>query len=984
MGLSSRRCLSNVPNIGQLSKNLLVLLLFHVLGASSLYSRQQQPPSCHGEERAALLQFKQNFIVDPSASDDDGSYPKASSWKAVEGDQNSNCCSWDGVQCDEKTGHVVDLDLSSSCLYGSINSSSSLFRLVHLRRLSLADNDFNYSQIPTTIKNLSRLRYLNLSFSVFSGQVPSEISQMSKLSSLDLSSNVDTLSGEGLLRLKADSLASLVRNLTSLETLHLSDINISSSVPDSLANLSLSSLALGNCNLYGEFPIRIFKLQYLGYLSVRSNQELSGYLPEFNGSSPLMWLSLGGTNFSRTLPSSIGELDSLNRLDLAECSFSGPVPASLANLTQLTYLSLAMNNFVAGPLSWLGKQTQLTYLDLETINLSGSIPSSLGNLSQLTYLHLLDNQLSGPVPSLFGNLSRLADLNLDLNRLSGSVPESLFNLRDLYTLYLYDNDLHGNFDLCNLPSSVTRLDVGWNKLEVPHCNIVNTTLLPKLTFLGLRECNLTEFPNFIRHQQHLTWLDLSTNKLHGQVPKWMWNTSTQSLMLLDIRHNFLAGFGQPNFVLPWVNLQALFAGYNLLDGSPPIPPQNIVVCRFSNNKLTGDLSPLMCNLSTVQYLDLSNNKLSGTILPCLGNFSDTLQVLDLRNNSFHGILPQTYSNTSNLKMIDVSYNQLHGKIPRSLANCMTLQSLVLSANKFSDVFPSWLGSLPELKLLAMHHNQFYGVIENTLKNLHFPELRILDLSCNNFTGEFPSEHIFSSNAMRGIVMNQPTYMAVFSDLNIHGTKFGYIFKVTITNKGVERYYSKIQEDLGVIDISSNNFHGKIPEFIRNLKGLRFLNISNNNFNGSIPLRLENLTLLEALDLSHNQLSGEIPQQLAQLTYLASFDVSYNNLTGSVPQGLQFHTFGNTSYMGNPGLCGDPLTKRCDNSNAPAQLPPSSSSEDDAFEFDWIFVLAGVGSGLVVGVVLADVAITRKRELFLDVAGMMIKQMKRIRRRQRMC
>ncbi|KAL6130282.1 hypothetical protein ACLB2K_068663 [Fragaria x ananassa] len=924
MGLSSRRCLSNVPNIGQLSKNLLVLLLFHVLGASSLYSRQQQqPPSCHGEERAALLQFKQSFIVDPSVSDDDGSYPKASSWKAVGGDQNSNCCSWDGVQCDEKTGHVVDLDLSSSCLYGPINSSSSLFRLVHLRRLSLADNNFNYSQIPITIKNLSRLRYLNLSFSVFSGQVPSEISQMSKLSSLDLSSNVDTLSSEGLLRLKADGLASLVRNLTSLKKLHLSDINISSSVPDSLANLSLSSLALGNCNLYGEFPIRIFKLQYLRYLSVRSNQGLSGYLPEFNGSSPLMWLSLGGTNFSRTLPSSIRKLDSLNHLSLAECNFSGPVPASLANLTQLTYLSLAMNDFVPGPLSWLGKQTQLTYLDLETINLSGSIPSSLGNLSQLTYLHLLDNQLSGPVPSLFGNLSRLADLNLDLNRLSGSVPESLFNLRDLYTLYLYDNDLHGNFDLCNLPSSVTRLHVGRNKLEVPHCNIVNTTLLPKLTFLGLRECNLTEFPNFIRHQQHLTWLDLSTNKLHGQVPKWMWNTSTQSLMLLDIRNNFLAGFGQPNFVLPWVNLQVLFAGYNLLDGSPPIPPQNIVVCRFSNNKLTGDLSPLMCNLSTVQYLDLSNNKLSGTILPCL-------------------------------------------------------------ANKFSDVFPSWLGSLPELKLLAMHHNQFYGVIENTLKNLHFPELRILDLSCNNFTGEFPSEHIFSSNAMRGIVMNQPTYMAVFSDLNIHGNKFGYIFKVTITNKGVERYYSKIQEDLGVIDISSNNFHGKIPEFIRNLKGLRFLNISNNNFNGSIPLCLENLTLLEALDLSHNQLSGEIPQQLAQLTYLASFDVSYNNLTGSVPQGPQFHTFGNTSYMGNPGLCGDPLTKRCDNSNAPAQLPPSSSSEDDAIEFDWIFVLAGVGSGLVVGVVLADVAITRKRELFLDVAGMMIKQMKRIRRRQRMC
>ncbi|XP_050387172.1 receptor-like protein 7 [Argentina anserina] len=984
MGLSSRQCFSNIPNIGLLSK-VLVLLLFHVLGVGSLYSRQQQPSTCHGEERAALLQFKQSFIIDPSTSVDDASYPKVSSWKATEGDQNSNCCSWDGVECDEDTGHVTGLDLSSSCLYGSINASSSLFRLVHLRRLNLAYNNFNYSRIPTTIRNLSNLRYLNLSSSAFSGQVPSEILQLSELSLLDLSGNLDTLSGDGLMKLEVPNLANLVQNLTSLKKLHLSYINISSPIPDSLANLlSLSSLHLGNCQLYGEFPVRVFKLQYLTFLSVAYNQELSGYLPNFNRSSPLTSLSVPFTKFSGPLPSSIGELYALNHLSLASCSFSGPIPASLANLTQLDYLSLANNNFVAGPLSWIGKQTRLTFLKIGRMNLNGHIPSSLGNLTKLTVLLLPDNQLGGSIPSLFGNLTRLVALDLSGNSLHGPIPQSLFSLMDLDWLSLSENYLHGKFDICKVQSSITVLQLGASNLELSHCKIMNTTL----TELGLADFNIKEFPDFLRHQHNLKWLDLSHNDLHGQIPNWMWNTSTQSLKFLDLKSNSLSGFGQPNVVLPWAELEVLFVTSNLLDGSPPIPPPNIIDYSLVDNKLTGKLSPSMCNLSSLQYLGLSSNKLSGSIPPCLGNFSDVLKVLDLGYNSFHGILPQTYSNTSNLQVLDVGYNQLHGEVPRSLANCVMLQSLVLRVNKFRDVFPFWLGFLPELKLMSMHDNEFYGEIEITKKNLHFPELRILDLSYNKFIGEFPSKYIFSGNGMRGIVLRQPSYMAASSNLDIvpGAPSFAYDFKVTISNKGVERYYSEIQEDLGVVDISSNNFQGEIPEFIGNLKGLRFFNISNNNFNGNIPLGLENLTLLEALDLSQNQLSGEIPQQLAQLTSLSILNVSYNNLTGSIPQGPQFHTFENSSFMGNPGLCGEPLTKGCGNSDAPVQLPPSSNSEEivsgSAFEFDWKFVLAGIASGLVVGVVLADLAITRKRELFLDIVGMMIRQMKRIRRQMK--
>ncbi|CAL8121255.1 unnamed protein product [Prunus armeniaca] len=917
---------------------LLKLLLFHLVAAASAFS-SLKPYSCHDEERAALMQFKQGFVI---------------------------------------LTNLLRVIVLIQRFHRGTRLKEELATAAHgvaSKRLNLGHNNFNYSQIPTTVGNFPQLTYLNLSASAFFGQVPSQLSQLSKLSSLDLSLNLDPFLDEGLLRIRESDLRSLIRNLTTLEKLHLSFINISSTIliPDSIANLSfLTSLLLRDCGLFGKFPARIFELQDLETLDVRFNQDLTGYLPEFNRSSRLVSLKLGSSSISGNL-SSIRNLDSLQELDVRACNFSGAIPDWFANLTQLTVLLLSDNNFSGGPLSWIGKQTKLILLYLENINLSGYIPSSLRNLTQLFDLRFSSNQLTGPIPSWLGNLSRLADIDLSHNRLRSSIPESIFNLMDLQILYLGNNSLHGIVDIFKL-ENITDLQLSDNKLEVLTKSRTMNATLPHLRALQLSSCNIKEFPQFLRHQQNLIWLDLSRNNLAGQVPKWILNISTKTLEYLDLSVNSLTGFGQPSLVvLPWVKLEVLRLYRNMLQGPLPIPQPSILFYEISDNKLTGEISPLICDLSALQILVLPNNKLSGMLPQCLGYFSDDLRVLDVRNNCFHGVLPQAYTNTSNLRIFYVSLNQLQGQLPRPLANCVMLESLILSDNEFHDVFPFWLGTLPELKVLSMHHNGFYGVIGKQKRNLHFPELRILDLSHNNFSGEFPSEYIFSGNPMRGITLDQPTYMDTNSTSITFGVSSGafiYHFSITVTNKGVDRYYSKIQEDFGVVDISSNKFEGKIPEFIGNLKGLRLLNVSNNILTGSIPSFLANLTLLESLDLSQNKLSGEIPPQLTQLTFLGNFNVSHNNLTGPIPYRGQLTTFDVTSYEGNPGLCGDVLPKKCGDPNA-SQLPPSTEEENDSgseFELDWKFALAGFGSGLVMGVVLADVAISRRREWFLEIVG----------------
>lgn len=117
--------------------------------------------------------------------------------------------SWDGIQCDGHTGHVISIYLSSSFFHGSLNSNSTLFQLFHLRRLSLADNYFNGSKIPPLIGQFSRLTCLNLSVSAFFGQVPSENFHLSNLSSLDISRNYDITSGESFWNLEVLGLMTL-------------------------------------------------------------------------------------------------------------------------------------------------------------------------------------------------------------------------------------------------------------------------------------------------------------------------------------------------------------------------------------------------------------------------------------------------------------------------------------------------------------------------------------------------------------------------------------------------------------------------------------------------------------------------------------------------------------------------------------------------------------------------------------------------------
>ena len=130
-----------------------------------------------------------------------------------------------------------------------------------------------------------------------------------------------------------------------------------------------------------------------------------------------------------------------------------------------------------------------------------------------------------------------------------------------------------------------------------------------------------------------------------------------------------------------------------------------------------------------------------------------------------------------------------------------------------------------------------------------------------------------------------------------------------------------------LDLSYNNLIGDIPEEIGSLVELKNLNLSWNTFSGKIPANIGALAQVESLDLSHNELSGGIPASLSTLTSLSHLNLSYNNLTGEVPSGNQLQTLEDPEsiYIGNPGLCGSPLSQEC---SQPEPTPATVEHHED--------------------------------------------------------
>ncbi|KAL6626808.1 hypothetical protein ACP70R_030534 [Stipagrostis hirtigluma subsp. patula] len=949
------------------------------------------PVACQPDQASSLLRLKRSFTT--------SNYSAAAfrSWRT-----GTDCCRWVGVRCGGADGRVTSLDLGDRGLESG-GLDPALFDLTSLRYLDLGWNDFNGSQLPTRgFERLIKLTHLNLSSSGFSGQVPAGINTLTNLVSLDLSTSYETIElvDDGFIvwasnideSFTEQNFETLITNLNNLRELYLGSVDLSNSrtqwcdalavscprlevlslpfcrltgplcpFPDFFTNLSsLTVLNLRRNKLQGWISPAIFQHKKLVTIDLYRNREISGHLPNFSTDSRLENLNVGLTNFLGIIPASISNLIYLKMLGLGASGFSGELPSSIGNLKTLSALEISGMG-IEGPIpSWVRNLTSLTTLQFYVCGLSGSIPFFISSLRHLKNLVLCDCNFSGQIPSHITNLTQLQQLLLYSNNFAGTMELTFFRkMPELFALDLSHNNLVV-FD-------------GEDNSSV--------TSPPKLTVLGLGGCSISKFPNFLRHQDEIKMLDLSDNEIHGAIPHWAWETWNY-LPFFNLAGNRFTSIGYASF-LP-IEIDIFDLSNNMFEGPVPIPqgssvvldyinnrfssvPSNfsshlseVTVFKVSGNNLSGKIPSSFCGGTSIQHLDLSYNDFNGSIPSCLMENVIGLQSLYLKENRLNGEFPDNIKEGCSIAALDFSGNLIKGQLPRSLLACRKLEVLNVGNNQISDSFPCWMSVLHGLQVLVLRSNQFFGQVMPSLgenkSNCAFPNARIVDISSNNFSGVLPQDQWFRE--LKSMIFKDPNNSWIMDHELPQGYGY-YKYTIAITYKGRDTTFAEILSELVFIDFSNNAFSGSIPIAIGELGLLYGLNISHNFLTGSIPSQLGHLNRLEVLDLSSNELSGKIPQELASLDFLTTINLSDNKLVGSIPVSPHFLTFPNSSFEGNDGLCGPPLSKACINTTAPnAGSHRSEKKPVDVMLF--LFVGLGFGVGFAIAIVVGWGIPIRKR------------------------
>lgn len=439
-------------------------------------------------------------------------------------------------------------------------------------------------------------------------------------------------------------------------------------------------------------------LKSLQILIISGLKHITGTIP--GSLSDLSWLTqlyIENNRVTGPVPRVLGSLSRLQALSFTGNSLSGPIPPELGELQSLIQLNLGKNRLTGVLPTTLKNIRGLQSLDINGNILSGPIPAFLGSFVNLTYLDLSGNEFTGPIPTSIADLSSIQDLSLSRNRLTGEIPYSLGRMSSLSSLSLSENMLVGV-----IPESISTMSNLWN--------------------LNLSKNHLSDpLPSGLAKASALVRLDLSYNNLHlGRIPDWITKKEMTNL--------HLAGCGVRQCLSTW-KPRAMNSLLSSID--------------LSNNNLTGDISQLLKNMTSLQRVYLSNNSLTTNLSEV--SLPDSISVLDLHSNKLYGSIEKLfYDNISEscpspggcLEFINLANNEITGRIPE-IDGERSIKWLDLSGNRLKGSVPTSISMLKKIERLDFSRNRMVGKIPGAMGELK--ELRWLDLSWNGLKGRIPGQ-----------------------------------------------------------------------------------------------------------------------------------------------------------------------------------------------------------------------------------------------------
>ncbi|KAK9175500.1 hypothetical protein WN944_027507 [Citrus x changshan-huyou] len=864
---------------------------------------------CLEQERSALLQLKRFFNGDL----------RLQNW--VDDEYYSDCCLWEGVECNNTTGRVIELHLGYTRNWESAEwyMNASLFTpFQQLESLDLIGNNIADCVENEGLERLSRLnnlKFFHLDYNSFNNSIFSSLGGLSSLRNLSLFGNrlngtidikgLESLSNLEELDMSDNAIDNLVvpkglkrlSRLNNLKFLHLDYNCFNNSIFSSLGGLSsLKRLSLASNELNGSIDIEgLDSLSNLEELDMSDNAIDNLVVPkDFRGLRKLNTLYFGGRatamiDGSKVLQS-IGSLPSLKTLYLSYTDFKGTVVnqdfLKFKNLENLD-MDQVQVNVNTSFLQIVGESMpSLKFLSLSISNKNTILDQGLCQLVHLQELYIGRNDLRGSLPWCLANMTSLQVLDASSNQLTGNISPGLCELVLLRELHIDNNDLRGSLPLClaNL-TSLRVLDVSYNQLTE---NISSSPLM-----------HLTSIEELILSKNHFFQIPISLEPLfnlsklktfigdNGEIyeeTESHYNSLTPKFQLTSIS---LSGYGDggtfPKFLyhqhdlmtadLSHLNLSGKFPNWLVENNS------NLDTLLLANNSLFGSFRMPIHSHQNLATLDVSNNFFQGHIPVEIGTYLPGLMDLNLSRNAFNGSIPSSFADMKMLERLDISYNQLTGEIPERMATgCFSLEILALSNNSLQGHIFSKKFSLTNLTTLQLDGNKFAGEIPESLSKCYL--LEGLYLSDNHLTGEIP-RWLGNLSALEDIIMPNNN---LGGPIPIEFCQLDSLKILDLSNNSIfgTLPYCLSPGSIEQLHLSKNKIEGRLESIIHDSPYLVTLDLSYNSLHGSIPNRIDRLPKLNYLLLANNYIEGEIPVQLCHLKEVRLIDLSHNNLSGHIP------------------------------------------------------------------------------------------------------